>query len=105
MTEGEGIKRIMTAPGPIPSTMSQYTRVHNRLGVQLGPGVEREMSVRKAYNILTGKLECPLHLHLDNFFIAQKNVLILSITAHFKSCGVFGKEKKVELHLITSLGK
>ena len=54
MTEGDGIKRIMIAPGPRPSTMSQYTRVHNRLGVQLGPGVEREIPARRAYNVLTG---------------------------------------------------
>ena len=58
MTEGGGVKRVLTSPGPRPATMSQYTRVHDRLGLQLGPGIEREIPARREYNILTGKKTC-----------------------------------------------
>ena len=54
MTEGGGIKGVMTSLGPRPYDLSQYTRVHDKLGVMRGPGVEREMPVRRAYNVLTG---------------------------------------------------
>ena len=54
MTEGIGIKGIMTAPGPRSHFWSQYARVHDKLGVMRGPGVERELPVRRSYNVLTG---------------------------------------------------
>ncbi len=53
-TEGGGIKNVMACPGPQANIMSQYARIHNKLGVMLGPGVERESQVRRQYNVLTG---------------------------------------------------
>ena len=45
---------MMACPGPQANIMSQYARIHNKLGVMLGPGVEREPQVRRQYNVLTG---------------------------------------------------
>ena len=58
MNEGGGMKTALTVPKcqQAPNRFwSQYNRVHNRLGVALGPGVARERVVRSAFNPLTGK--------------------------------------------------
>lgn len=57
MSEGAGLKRVMTVPGEQNTSQfwTQYNRVHNKLGAILGPGVPHEKPVRRQYNPLNGE--------------------------------------------------
>jgi len=58
-TEGHKAKEAVR-PGQEPmSAFTQYRRVHDKLGLLRGPGVEREHPVREQYNILTGETVGP----------------------------------------------
>ena len=54
-TEGGDVRHVMRVVELAQPHVTQYARVHNKLGVLLGPGVGRHQSARRQYNILTGK--------------------------------------------------
>ena len=49
---------------------SQYNRVHNKLGIALGPGIARERLIRRTCNPLTGS-SCYSRRNIDNFIFTH----------------------------------
>ncbi len=71
MTRGEGVRSALVASDPGVVPLSQYGSVHGALGRARGPGVQRDATVRRAYNVLTGaRLSCA---RIERRFLPTQN--------------------------------
>ncbi|BFZ03536.1 hypothetical protein BsWGS_06575 [Bradybaena similaris] len=53
--EGAKVKDVIKPDKEPQSYWSQYNRIHNKLGLVRGPGVEREYPIRLQYDVITGE--------------------------------------------------